>query len=115
MIADVSAGIYHINNIAEVIKATAEDEGVDISNKTDPVEFLTEVVPEFGAFVDSKMFVVINNEYYEGYNPVHELRMLIAAYYRLYNVWFFDYSVIGSANAREVANDLCLDVDWPND
>lgn len=112
---DISAGIYHINNVAEVIRATAEDEGVDISNKTDPVEFLTDVVPEFGAFVDSKMFVVINNEYAGDYNPLDELSMFIAAYYRLDSVWFFNSSVVGWANAREVANDLSLDVDWPND
>ena len=72
-------------------------------------EFFTKILPEFGTRYGDA-FVVLWNEYYDGYNAGSELMQAASLYFGIPDMWFGDYNYpISAADAYEVLEDLGIE------
>ena len=102
----IDAGVYDYNKLVTIIE-DAVPLAVDVR------EMLDAIIPEFGVFVPGGDFVLIHNEYYDGYNPHHEFFEFINRYYGLSEedeIYMYDFSIPGGANADDVADDLGVEL-----
>ena len=111
MSVSIDAGVYDYNKLVTII-----EEKVPLA--LDVREMLDAIIPEFGFFVPGGNFVLIYNEYYDESNPHHEFFYFINRYYGLDDeIYMYDFSIPGGANADDVAYDLGVELqelteDW---
>lgn len=102
----IDGGIYSRQNAINEINEKIGD----ISDKLPPADLLDEIIPRFGWVADDDQFVIIWNEYYEGYNPGTEFLSFISRYYGIEDLWIDHDLIVGGACADDVAYELGIEL-----
>lgn len=92
--ASIDARVYHIDTVVGQMEAFLETHAEHRRPEAtvEPADFIEKVMPNFGVVV-GEHFVMVYNEYYEGYNPTSNFLHSAHTYY------FGDsdlYSIIGT-------------------
>lgn len=99
----VDAGIYTVTDVCkELYKLKPE-----IIN---PDYIVRKIVPFFGTFVDDEKFILVNNEFYEDYNPHACFIDFLSRYYGV-DFWIYNIDATGGYTADDVAEKLEIELE----